>query len=78
MPMYEYGCLDCARQFERLLPMNVADQHIVCPFCQSTHVQRRLSLFATHSRGETAAAAAMVAPSGGGCSCSSCGCGSRS
>ncbi len=78
MPMYEYGCLDCARQFERLLPMNASDQHIVCPFCQSTHVQRRLSLFAAHSRGEASAPAAAATTSGGGCSCSSCGCGSRS
>ncbi|MEF3274032.1 MAG: zinc ribbon domain-containing protein, partial [Chloroflexus sp.] len=42
MPMYEYSCLDCARQFERLLPMNATDQHVVCPFCQSTHTRRRL------------------------------------
>ncbi len=78
MPMYEYGCLDCARQFERLLPMNAADQHIVCPFCQSTRVQRRLSLFATYSRGEASAPAVAATMSDSGCSCSSCGCGSRS
>ncbi|RMD79425.1 MAG: zinc ribbon domain-containing protein, partial [Chloroflexi bacterium] len=24
--MYEYSCLDCARQFERLLPMSATDQ----------------------------------------------------
>ncbi|MEJ5345790.1 MAG: zinc ribbon domain-containing protein [Chloroflexus sp.] len=77
MPMYEYGCLDCARQFERLLPMNATDQQIVCPFCQSTHVRRRLSLFATQSRGD-AAVAATTTTTGGGCGCSGCSCGSRS
>ncbi|MGQ9875065.1 MAG: FmdB family zinc ribbon protein [Chloroflexus sp.] len=79
MPMYEYGCLDCARQFERLLPMNATDQQIVCPFCQSTHVRRRLSLFATQtqSRGDAALATTTTTTSSG-CGCSGCSCGSRS
>lgn len=77
MPMYEYGCLDCARQFERLLPMNATDQQIVCPFCQSTHVRRRLSVFATQNRSD-AAVAATTTTTGGGCGCSGCSCGSRS
>ncbi len=78
MPMYEYSCLDCARQFERLLPMSATDQLVVCPFCQSTHVQRRLSLFAAHSRGGTTVETAPTAATGGGCSCSGCHCGSGS
>ncbi|MDN5270704.1 zinc ribbon domain-containing protein [Chloroflexus sp. MS-CIW-1] len=75
--MYEYSCLDCTHQFEQLRPMNAADQNIVCPFCQSTHVQRRLSLFATHSRGE-AATTNTTSSSASGCSCSACSCGPRS
>ncbi|WP_298817937.1 FmdB family zinc ribbon protein [Chloroflexus sp.] len=76
--MYEYSCLDCARQFERLLPMNATDQTVTCPFCQSAQTRRRLSLFAAHSRGEAVAMASAPATTSGGCGCSGCSCGSRS
>jgi putative FmdB family regulatory protein len=80
MPMYEYGCLACNSRFDRLRRMDQDDTGVTCPTCQSESVQRRLSVFASYSRGASASVAAEVAaPSGGTCSrnCSTCGCGTR-
>ena len=30
MPVYEYQCTECGNKFERLLPMNAADDLVVC------------------------------------------------
>lgn len=78
MPMYEYGCLECDRRFDRLRRMEEADSGVTCPHCASEHVQRRLSTFAAHTRGGATGAepVAAKAPSGGGCCGGSCGCGS--
>jgi putative FmdB family regulatory protein len=46
MPMYEYRCLQCGQQFERLRRMADADRDIICPKCQATSVERLISAFA--------------------------------
>lgn len=78
MPLYEYYCADCHTKFEALRPMSKADAPIQCKNCQSTHTSRALSLFATHTKGNSAspAAAATGHSHGGGCGCGgACGCG---
>ena len=30
MPVYEYQCTECSNKFERLLPMNAADDLVLC------------------------------------------------
>ncbi len=79
MPMYEYGCLSCSSRFDRLRRMGQSDADVTCPTCQSPHVERRLSVFAAHSRGADSAreVAAAPAPATGGCCGGACGCGSR-
>jgi putative FmdB family regulatory protein len=78
MPMYEYGCLSCSSRFDRLRRMGQSDADVTCPSCQSAHVERRLSVFAAHSRGAGASVAeAPAAPATGGCCGGSCGCGTR-
>lgn len=79
MPMYEYRCRDCDSRFERLRRMDQDDADVSCPCCQSTLVQRRVSVFAAHTRGGGAmtSSEAPVAASGGGCCGGTCGCGSR-
>jgi putative FmdB family regulatory protein len=47
MPLYEYKCLACERQFELLILR--AGQPIACPACSSDSVERLLSLFAVSS-----------------------------
>jgi putative FmdB family regulatory protein len=78
MPMYEYGCLSCSSRFDRLRRMGQSDADVTCPSCQSDRVERRLSVFAAHSRGGGATVAETpAAPTAGGCCGGSCGCGTR-
>ncbi len=44
MPIYEYACQDCGREFETLVR---GGQAPVCPACQSTALAKKLSVFAT-------------------------------
>jgi putative FmdB family regulatory protein len=46
MPLYEYRCRKCGKQFELLRRMADADRDLVCPECRSEEVERLLSTFA--------------------------------
>jgi putative FmdB family regulatory protein len=61
MPIYEYACQDCGREFETLVRSDTVPE---CPRCHSTQLDKRLSVFAT-------AAATPMSPMSG--PCSSCG-----
>jgi putative FmdB family regulatory protein len=72
MPIYEYWCAECKRQFDKLRPMGSKDSEVTCPRCGSS-VRRMLSVVAAMP---TARASADSYPSTGGCACGgSCGCG---
>lgn len=43
MPMYEYRCAECGRQFEQLRRMSEADTNLECPGCGSKKVERQVS-----------------------------------
>ena len=63
MPIYEYACQDCGREFEMLVR---SDTRPACPQCHSEQLDKQLSVFAT------AAAAPEAAPAMPG-PCGSCG-----
>ncbi len=44
MPIYEYICLDCKKEYEILRSFNEADEPIDCDECGSENVKRKLSL----------------------------------
>ena len=46
MPIYEYACQDCGREFEALVRADILPG---CPQCRSTRLDKRLSVFATAS-----------------------------
>ena len=46
MPLYEYRCLACGHQFEALVR---AHDTPACKTCQSTQLERLLSMFAVSS-----------------------------
>jgi putative FmdB family regulatory protein len=48
MPLYEYACKSCAKEFELLVR---SDEPPACPACQGTALERRLSVFAAHTQG---------------------------
>jgi putative FmdB family regulatory protein len=66
MPLYEYVCNRCARQFEALL---FGKERAACPDCGGRDLERMLSTFAAHGEG-SADRAGDTAPGGG---CGSCG-----
>jgi putative FmdB family regulatory protein len=51
MPLYEYRCLDCARQFETLV---TASREPVCPQCEGRRLEKQLSVFAVSTGGRDA------------------------
>jgi len=63
MPIYEYACQDCGREFETLVR---GGQMPHCPACASTALDKKLSVFATGADA-TAPAPPMAMP------CGSCG-----
>ena len=65
MPLFEYECGSCGRQFEFL---TLADQRPACPDCGGTELQKQLSVFAV----ATAAGGNRVAASAPG-PCGTCG-----
>ncbi len=80
MPMYEYGCLSCNNRFDRLRRMNQDDADVTCPVCRSKSVQRRLSVFASYTKGASSSdMAESAAPTSSSCGrgCPGCGCGTR-
>ena len=66
MPIYEYVCENCRREFSLLRPMREADFPAACEACGHPKTKRKLSVFAAHT-GE----GKLVAGTGGG-SCSGC------
>jgi putative FmdB family regulatory protein len=45
MPIYEYACPSCGREFEELIR---GDEKPACPNCGDVHVQRQMSVLAAH------------------------------
>jgi putative FmdB family regulatory protein len=43
MPIFEYVCRECSKEFEALVRGNVAVQ---CPACSSKKLEKQLSVFA--------------------------------
>ena len=73
MPIYEYICLDCKKEYEILRSFSEANKSVTCEECGSENVKRKLSVFYAQSGGST------ISGMGGGCSscassdCASCG-----
>ncbi|MFL7869721.1 MAG: FmdB family zinc ribbon protein [Anaerolineales bacterium] len=67
MPIYEYVCLDCKKEYEILRSFNEADQPMACSKCGGENVKRKLSVFYAQSGGST-----LNGMGGGGGGCSSC------
>ena len=67
MPLYEYACRDCEKEFETLVR---GSEQPECPSCGSGHLERRLSVFAAHTAGGASLTSADIGPSGG---CGHCG-----
>lgn len=70
MPIYEYRCRACERDFERYL--STPATAVACPACASDNVMRKLSVFGLRASGDVASSMPTGAAGGccgGGCSC---------
>ncbi len=74
MPIYEYRCRGCAKDFEKYVAR--AGAEVACPACASGDVMRKLSVFGMKTDGSLQPSGAMPGMSGGGC-CGGGGCGCR-
>lgn len=54
MPIYEYQCLDCKNDFEKLV--RASDAPPQCPKCSSTALHKKLSAFAAVTGGASSGA----------------------
>jgi len=67
MPIYEYTCAGCGREFEELVL--ASDEKVKCPECGSDKTRKLISRCRFKSGG---AADSFSGSSGGGSSCSGC------
>ncbi len=71
MPIYEYICNQCGKDFEKLI-FNRSEA-VMCPVCEGDNVKKKFSIFGMKSGGH------FVSSSGSSCgncsshSCSTCG-----
>jgi putative FmdB family regulatory protein len=63
MPIYEYDCQECGKEFELLVSSGRSADTQTCPFCASDKLTRKFSAFASPT------SSAAVCPAKG----SSCG-----
>jgi putative FmdB family regulatory protein len=77
MPIYEYRCEACERQFEVLTTFSERDRAQTCPSCESTRTRVLVSSFAPigGDRGFTSTLPMAPTPRAGGCCGGACGCG---
>lgn len=78
MPLYEFHCQDCGKDFEALTRSSDW-RGTTCPSCQSTRLVKKLSIFSAPSGGSEVGAGDSCGPScglsdsGGGCCGGACG-----
>jgi putative FmdB family regulatory protein len=72
MPVYEYRCRGCGKDFEKYLPRTSSGA--TCPSCDSADVMRKLSVFGMKTDGALLPSGAASAMAGGGCCGGGCGC----
>ena len=45
MPVYDYVCTDCHKEFEKVLTLREHEGQIVCPHCGSKNVEQEAKAF---------------------------------
>jgi putative FmdB family regulatory protein len=70
MPIFEYHCMKCDKDFETLV---FGDQKVTCPTCNGTNVKKFLSTFSHKSDEGFSSSQGSSCGSCSATSCSTCG-----
>lgn len=62
MPLYEYYCEDCRKDFTLLQSASVNKEETVCSECGSSHVRSQMSSFASKIPPRTSARSVKAGP----------------
>ncbi len=65
MPIYEYTCLRCGTEFEKLVRSPESTHEIKCPVCGNGEVEEKFSACASFVKTGTSAQGGSCAPTGG-------------
>jgi putative FmdB family regulatory protein len=65
MPMFEYRCGSCGREFEELVLSPSAEKGVRCPDCGAAGVQKKMSCFTGMVGASTSGEAVPAPPSCG-------------
>jgi putative FmdB family regulatory protein len=65
MPIYEFKCEQCGKEFERLVFASEIGE-VVCPVCGSDQTRRTMSVFSSNALERQAASCAGSHGGGGG------------
>lgn len=66
MPIYEYICLQCNRNFAALQRVGATEKDTLCPECGSTDIKKKLSAFSCSAGGAPSSSPSSHRFSGGG------------
>jgi putative FmdB family regulatory protein len=70
MPLYEFVCSQCDQDFELLVRSTNWEGEAACPHCGSKKLNKKLSVFASHSAGNSSGGESLPAcHRPGGCGC---------
>jgi putative FmdB family regulatory protein len=72
MPIYEYRCRSCGKDFEKYVPG--ASTKVACPTCTSADITRKLSVFGLGVGSNPSPVASSMSGGGGCCGGGGCGC----
>ncbi len=71
MPIYEFDCVDCNNDFQKLVHRISAIDEVTCPDCGSPNIKKKLSIFSSKIASTSSVAStssnssASCAPGGG-------------
>jgi putative FmdB family regulatory protein len=72
MPIYEYRCRGCGKDFEKYVPG--VSTKVACPVCAGSDITRKLSVFGLGAGSNPSPVASSMAGGGGCCGGGGCGC----
>ncbi len=64
MPIYEYHCNDCEKDFEKLVRSSEICK-VSCPYCDSENSERKISIFGFSNKHQSNSNSTYCLPSGG-------------